>query len=74
MNDDRKSPVTSNAPPTDTSGKPVNVVQRDLVDRDNDTQGVDEVITPSSTRTKEQDAETLQRKVDEIERKVADGN
>ena len=34
----------------------------------------DEVITPSSTRVKEQDAETLQRKVDEIERKVADGN
>jgi FlaG/FlaF family flagellin (archaellin) len=69
-NDDK----TPNAPPTDTSGKPVNVVERDLEDHDDDTKGVDEVITPSSTRVKEQDAETLQRKVDEIERKVADGN
>lgn len=68
MNNDNK------AQPTDTSGKPVDVVSRDLEDRDHDTRGVDEVITPSSTRTKEQDAETLQRKVDEIERKVADGN
>ena len=39
-----------------------------------DLQPGDEVITPSSTRVKEQDAETLQRKIDEIERKVADGN
>jgi len=68
MNNDNK------APPTDTSGKPVNVMKRDLEDPDDDTRGVDEVITPSSTRTKEQDAEALQRKVDEIERKVADGN
>jgi hypothetical protein len=64
----------SNAPPTDTSGKPVNVVERDLEDRDDDIEAVDEVITPSSTRVKEQDAQTLQRKIDEIERKVADGN
>ena len=68
MNNDSK------APPTDMSGKPVNVVKRDLEDPDDDTRGVDEVITPSSTRTKEQDAEELQRKIDEIERKVADGN
>jgi hypothetical protein len=71
MNNDDKTP---NAPPTDTSGKPVNVVERDLEDRNNDSEAVDEVITPSSTRVKEQDAETLQRKIDEIERKVADGN
>lgn len=77
-NDDRSNdgelPVTSNAPPRDASGKPVNVVRRDLADTDDDTRAVDEVITPSSTRTKEQDAEELQKKVDEIERKVADGN
>ncbi|KOX98427.1 hypothetical protein [Pseudomonas nunensis] len=68
MNDESK------ATPTDASGKPVNVVERDLADRDDDTRGVDEVITPSSTRVKEQDAEEFQKKVDEIERKVADGN
>ena len=71
MNSNDKTP---NAPPTDTSGEPVNVVERDLEDRDDDPEAVDEVITPSSTRVKEQDAETLQRKIDEIERKVADGN
>jgi hypothetical protein len=76
-NDDRNnaadSPATANAPPTDTSGKPVNVVERDLQDRDADAKGVDQTITPSSTRTKEQDAEELNRKTAEIERKVADG-
>ncbi|MGF0239006.1 hypothetical protein ACQR3P_08025 [Rhodococcus sp. IEGM1300] len=71
-NDGAQTP--SNAPPTDTSGKPVNVVERDLADTDNDTKGVDEVITPSSTRAKEQDVEELNRKTAEIERKVADGN
>lgn len=68
------SPAPSNAPPTDTSGKPVNVVERDLQDADRDTEGVDQTITPSSTRTKEQDVEELNRKTAEIERKVADGN
>jgi len=65
---------TSNGQPTDASGKPVNVVERDLEDRDDDTRGVDEVITPSSIRTKEQEIEEMKKKTDEIERKVADGN
>lgn len=72
-NDSFKSNQTD-APPTDTSGKPVNVVERDIEDHDEDTRAVDEVITPSSTRAKEQDAETLEQKTAEIERKVADGN
>jgi hypothetical protein len=72
MNNDSKNPA--NPLPTDASGKPVNVVERDLEDRDDDTRAVDEVITPTSTRVKEQDAEELRRKTDEIERKVADGN
>lgn len=59
---------------TDSSGKPVNTVERDIEDTDDDTRAVDETITPTSTRAKEQDAETLQRKTAEIERKVADGN
>jgi hypothetical protein len=48
--------------------------ERDLEDRDTDAKGVDETVTPSSTRTKEQEAEELSRKIAEIERKVADGN
>ena len=64
----------TDAPPVDTSGKPVNVVERDIEDHDDDTRAVDEVITPASTQVKEQDAETLEQKTAEIERKVADGN
>ena len=33
-----------------------------------------ETVTPSSPRTREQEAEELNRKIAEIERKVADGN
>lgn len=64
-----KSP---NAPPTDESGATVNVVKRDIEDKDDDTRGVDEVITPTSTRSKEQDAETINKKAAEVERKLAD--
>jgi hypothetical protein len=71
--DDSKPATPHNAPPLDSSGKPVDVVCRDLQDSD-DTRAVDEVITPTSIREKEQDAEELKRKTDEIERKVADGN
>lgn len=71
---DLESEGTSKVSPTDTSENPVNVVERDLRDADKDTLGVDETITPSSTRSKEQDAEELKRKTAEIERKVADGN
>ncbi len=77
-NDDRTQPASSttpsNAPPTDAAGKPVNVVERDLQDRDDDTRAVDETITPSSNRTKEQEVEELNRKTAEIERKVADSH
>lgn len=58
---DVKSNATSNA-------------ERELEDRDTDAKGVDETVTPSSTRTKEQEAEELSRTIAEIERKVADGN
>ncbi len=72
-NDSFKANQTD-APPTDTSGKPVNVVERDLKDDDESTRAVDEIITPTSTQAKEQDVETLEQKTAEIERKVADGN
>ncbi len=56
------------------AGKPEDVVRRDLQDSDDDTKAVDEVLTPTSIRTKEQEAGELKRKTDAIERKVADGN
>lgn len=74
MSTDDHSNRSENDPPVDTSGKPVNVVERDLEDPDDDTRAVDEVITPTSIRRTEQDTETLEQKTAEIERKVADGN
>ncbi|UVL00757.1 hypothetical protein [Pseudomonas sp. B21-048] len=65
VNDD-ESETTSNVPPTDTSDKPVDGVEGAL--EDNDTEDLEQI------RKQEQEAEELRRKVDEIERKVADGN
>lgn len=70
---DPRNVVQPDAPTLDSAGKPADVVQRDLEDSDDDTRAVDEVITPTSVREKEQDAEELNRKSAEIERKVADG-
>jgi hypothetical protein len=62
------------APTTDAAGNPVDVVGRDIQDKDDKARAVDEIITPSSNREKEQEAEELEKKTAEIERKVADGN
>ncbi|MBD8597534.1 MULTISPECIES: hypothetical protein [unclassified Pseudomonas] len=70
---DPRNVTQPDAPTLDSAGKPVNVIQRDLTDPDNDTRAVDEIITPTSIREKEQDAEELNKKSAEIERKVADG-
>ncbi|RON26912.1 MULTISPECIES: hypothetical protein [Pseudomonas] len=67
VNDD-ESETTSNVPPADTSGKPDDVVERELEDSDSDAESLDEA------RNQEREAEELRRKIAEIERKVADGN
>ena len=75
MNNER-SPDASKGPDTsvrhDESGEAVNIVERDLRDQDDAKKGVDRVITPSSTRVKEQEAEKINEKADEVERKLAD--
>ncbi|TVT85937.1 hypothetical protein [Pseudomonas sp. H3(2019)] len=76
-NDDRvddESETTSNTLPTDTSGKPANVVERGLEDRKSDAKNVDVTVTPPLTQAQVQEAEERSRKIAEIERKVADGN
>ena len=59
-----------NAPVTDSEGKPVNVVERDIEQPDPETEDVDEVITPTSIKRKEQDVETLERANREVERRL----
>ncbi|WP_426152894.1 hypothetical protein [Pseudomonas sp. DC3000-4b1] len=59
-----------NAPVTDSEGKPVDVVERDIEQPDPDTDDVDKVITPTSIKRKEQDVETLERANREVERRL----
>ena len=58
-------------PAKDLSGKPVDVVARDIRDEGGSTEQVDKVITPSSIRAKEQDAESIRKKASEVEQKLA---
>lgn len=71
--DQKKSRTEAAAlPAKDASGKPVDVVERDLGDERGNTEQVDKVITPTSIRAKEQDAEKLRNKASEVEQKLAD--
>ncbi|KAA8711311.1 MULTISPECIES: hypothetical protein [Pseudomonas syringae group] len=69
MND--QNDISKDAPYTPTvdhSGKPVEVVRKDIEHEHADTEGVDKTITPTSIKEKEQDAETLRQKNAEVER------
>ncbi|MCF5709519.1 hypothetical protein GIV19_19850 [Pseudomonas syringae] len=57
-------------PTVDQSGEPVEVVRKDLEHQDSPTEGVDKVITPTSNREKEQDAEKLKELNREVESKL----
>ncbi|MFY1663832.1 hypothetical protein [Pseudomonas sp. Pseu.R1] len=75
MSIDKSKPsddLSPKAPAVDASGKPVDVVKRDIADEEKQTRAVDEIVTPSSIRTKEQDVEKLDRAADASERKVDD--
>ncbi|WP_434705719.1 hypothetical protein J3P85_10290 [Pseudomonas sp. Z1-12] len=54
----------------DASGEPVPVVQRDVHRPEPATDQVDKTITPESIKSHEQDAEKLQDKVREVEKKL----
>ena len=75
MNHERSNPnaeVSPKADAVDQSGKPVNVVHKDMQHEHSRTEGVDKVITPVSIKEKEQDAQTIREKTAETERKLAD--
>lgn len=75
MTDERTNPTPNqspNAEAVDQSGKPVNVVRKDIEHEHSSTEGVDKIITPTSIKEKEQDAQTIREKTAEAERKLAD--
>ncbi|WP_263264532.1 hypothetical protein [Pseudomonas sp. RIT-PI-S] len=64
---DRQQP---DAPVTDSEGKPVDVVERDIAEPNAHTEDVDKVITPTSIKRMEQDAETLENADEAVERQL----
>lgn len=60
-----------NEPAVDEACRPVDVVKKDLHQPESaPTETIDKVITPTDIKTKEQEAEELQRKTAEVERKL----
>jgi hypothetical protein len=59
-----------NAPVTDSEGKPVNVLERDITEPNPETDDIDKVITPTSIKRKEQDVESLERANEVVERQL----
>jgi hypothetical protein len=75
MNDERSNPIATPSPKAgavDQSGRPVDVVRKDIEHEHSSTEGVDKVITPTSIKEKEQDARTLREKSSEVERKLGE--
>ncbi|RRV10345.1 hypothetical protein EGJ27_01605 [Pseudomonas sp. v388] len=76
MNHERSNPTEPQSSPkagaVDQSGKPVNVVRKDIEHEHSSTEGVDKVITPTSIKEKEQDAQAIREKSAQAERKLAD--
>ncbi|MDO7897059.1 hypothetical protein [Pseudomonas citrulli] len=66
----RASEKAGSMPAKDASGEPVPVVERDIHQPDPATDKVDKAITPTSIKSREQDAEKLQEKVGQVEKKL----
>ena len=75
MNEERANTATHHSPkanPVDQSGKPVDVVRKDIEHEHSSTEGVDKIITPTSIKEKEQDAQAIREKIAEAEGKLGD--
>lgn len=60
--------MTPNAPQKDVEGNAVNVVEKDVERPNPATDGVDKVLTPTTIRTKEQEADEINQRAAEAER------
>lgn len=54
----------------DQTGEPVEVVRKDIEQPNPATEDVDKVLTPTSVKTEEQNAEKIRQRTDEVERKL----
>ncbi|UFH50983.1 hypothetical protein [Pseudomonas sp. KNUC1026] len=61
-----------NAPPTDAQGKVVDVVEKAERKPEGPAKEFDRAVTPAGNAIKDEDAKALNRKVDEVERKLHD--
>lgn len=68
-----KTPIDQtppNAPAKDVEGDDVNVVKKEIQRPGEKTEAIDRVITPTSIKTKEQEAEKIREKSREAEHKI----
>ncbi|TBU91973.1 hypothetical protein [Phytopseudomonas dryadis] len=63
-------PTPPNQPAKDLEGDDVNVVHKETQRHGDKTETVDRVVTPTSIKTKEQEAEKLERANREVSRKL----
>lgn len=60
--------MTPNAPQQDVEGNDVNVVEKNIEQPNPATKSVDKVLTPTTIKTKEQEADAINRRSAEAER------
>jgi hypothetical protein len=70
MSDHSNYGKTPDAPKRDVEGNLVNVVEKDIKRSNPKTDGVDKVITPTNIKTREQEAQEINERSAEVERRL----
>ena len=60
------------APRVDESGRPVKTVRKDIERPNPATETIDKVITPTSIKAREQEAEEMKRQSEKVRRQLAE--
>lgn len=63
-------PTPPNSPAKDVEGEDVNVVKKEMQRSGEKTEAVDRAITPTSIKTKEQEAEKIEKASEQARRKL----
>jgi hypothetical protein len=69
---DPHQPDAPDAPRVDESGRPVDAVGKHLEQPNPATEKIDKLITPTSIKAREQEAEEIRRKSEQVRRQALD--
>lgn len=67
---DSNLPDGPQAPRVDESGQPVETVRKDIERPNPATEKIDKLITPTSIKAREQEAEEIKRRSEEVRRQI----